>query len=658
MPPVFTSGMVDRQEGWGNRRMMGVTAISASHNHQHINADALLEELAATFFRASLAEPAQALMQAIDAIRTKIEEDTGARSGGASIGIAAAVLDDDHLFLAVTDPCRAMLYQDGEATHLPPSESTATETGPRIMESTLGPGDRLALLAAVGESADADFDSAESLEQAAGPSGSFIWLEVTDEPPPPDPEIALDPSQPLPPVPAEQVQAAAQMQTRVQSSWTSQSSGGPKLLQRPPGSDALHRYRSTSRGGTPSALRSRLPRGVPPARMLALLVAALLLFAVGAYFAITNRPERIYPESASPGEYSLAIADAIAAEDTDLVNALLPGAHTLLDREGGDDAESPEAVSLRLQIIAANDYLNSIVRLENPRRIGIIPESLRDADLSLIQAAGVIYLLAGDIFTIDVDERRLVALPDLVPSESSGSLFAGGGDITTLAMTSPGASYFYGDPVGGFASVFPSWPSGFGMADNDASVFRSRLYVIDLDSAEIVLIDPESGQTSLWLQRDSEILPEGPIGIAIDGEIHVLYANGDLYALKEGYVVGKTNLPLTTPLTDPRAIAYDTSNELVFIADAGVAEGRLIAWENQDDEVATYLLGPDEHGRLDSEAHEGFVEMTDLLVSEAQGVVYWIANDGIWQAELPVMPFGAIADAAANNAATPEAEDT
>ncbi|MEZ4499782.1 MAG: hypothetical protein R2839_06815 [Thermomicrobiales bacterium] len=663
VPHVFTSGMIDRQEGWGDRRMIAVVAINAPGNHQELNAESLLAELESTFFRASLTEPARALAQAIEGVRSRLLDESVSNDQPASIGVAASVLADDQLYLAVIPPCQAVLWQDQEAVYLPTPGDRAKETpdadsAPAIMETRLSPGDRLALLASDRDAPPDAFVSSSTLETAAGPTGSYVWLEVSDDAPTVAVQDVRDPDEPLPPVPVEQIQASSVMPSHVRTDWKAQATGGPRLLQRPPGSDALRRYRSTGHGGTPSALRSRLPRGVPPTQVLGLIALALLLFSAVAYIAVTHRPERQHAESATPLEYSQAVATAIADEDIDQVTALLPGAHTLLERAGGDDANSAEAVALRMQIVAAEDFLNSVVRLEHPRRVGIIPESLLESNPSLIEAAGITYLLAGDLYVVDSAERQLVALLDLVPEESSGDLIAGGGDISTLAMTSAAASYFFGDAVGGSKTVLPEWPSGFGLSAIDASVFRSRLYVIDLDSAEIALIDPETDTTSLWIQRESEILPTGPIGMAIDGDIHVLYENGDLYALREGYVAGKTTLPLAIPLTEPQAIAYDISSGLVFIADIGAPEGRLIAWNNQDeDQIAIFQLGPDSGGHLDGDAHQSFVQMTDLLVSVSNGTVLWIDGEEIWQADLP-MTLEEIDSGEANIAATPEADET
>lgn len=659
LPPVFSSGVIDREQGWGQRRLMAVASTIAPDNHLLLNAEALLDFLTDAFFGAPLVTVDLAFSQAVEATLSHIQSASAESATRPVIGLAAAALEDERLVLAVLPPCRAVLWQDREILVLPKqhqidADDVADRRMPEIQETTLNAGDRLAFLAAPDTAADTAFKNAEALEQAAGPAGSFLWLEVSEDPaPPPPPPPPQNPDEPLPPVPAEQVVGSAAMTggTYVKRELIS-ASGGPRLLQRPPGSDALHRYRSTSRSGTPSALRSRLPRGAPPLRAVLLIIAVVAIFAAAAFFAAQRRPERTYQQSATAAQYSEAVAAAIAADDTDLVNALLPGAHTLLDRAGGEGSDSDDAVSLRTQIVAANDYLNVVIRLEDPRKIGVIPEELLEHHLSLVQAAGVLYLLGGDLYVISVPNRQLVALPELIPEQSAGLLINGGGDISTLAVTSAASAYFFGDAVDGSAMVAPDWPATFGRSRTDATVFSNRLYMIDLNSGEIVVIDPESGETTLWIQRDSDILPESPIGMAIDGTIHVLYASGDLYALKEGYVVGKSTLAIQPVLTNPAAITYDGSDGTIYIADAGSPEGRLIAWDSESEETSTFLLGPDEFGRLNSDAHHGFVSMDDLLVSGATGTVTWIANGAIWQADLPA----AEPEDNAPGAATPEAQ--
>ncbi|MGD9710471.1 MAG: YncE family protein [Thermomicrobiales bacterium] len=640
-PAVFSSGVLDQEHGWGRRRLLAVLSTLAPDNHQEINADLLLEQLADSFFGSPLLAVDVAISSAVETTLQLLAQHDDDGTGRPVVGMAIAALEEDRLYLAVTSPCRAALWQDRELLFLPVHSSEETESEnalpiPEIRETTLSTGDRLALLASQETASDSAFMSEDALEKAAGSSGSYLWLEVSEEAPALTLPPPADSAEPLPPVPTDQIHASAAFASGPNVRRDLITSSGPRLLQRPPGSDALHRYRSTGRGGTPSAIRSRLPRGAPPLTAVLLVAAAIAIIVAAAYFAAERRPERNYPESATAQEYSQAVAAAIAAEDTDLVNALLPGAHTLLERAGGDESDSDDAVSLRLQIVAANDYLNAVVRLQNPRKVGIIPEDLRDHDPSLLQAAGVLYLLSGDLFSIAVESRQLVALPELIPEQSAGSLMAGGGDISTLALTTEGTSYFFGDAVNGSATVLPNWPAEFGLSHIDATVFRSRLYVIDLDSAEIVVIDPASGETTRWIQRDSDLLPESPIGMAIDGAIHVLYSSGELYTLKEGYVVGRSSLPVQPGITEPAAISFDASSETIYVADGGSDEGRLIAWNSESGNASVFLLGPDVNGRLDGEVHEAYLSMSDLHVSGATGTVTWIADNALWQADLPV----------------------
>ncbi len=662
VPGVYSSGVIDSEDGWGHRRLLAVISTNSSGNHRDLNADTLLGDLSTTFFGAPLMPAEAALERAIEAVYTRFRREASGASDAPVLGLAVGALEGERLFIAAAAPCQAMLRQDGEVLHLPETDEAANDepVAPKILETTLNADDRFALLATNDPFEPTAFYSAEALEQAAGPNGSFIWLEVAEEPPPAPAPRPSSVAEPLPPVPAAQIEAAAAAGV-VHVAWDRPRSEGPRLLQRPPGSDALNRYRSRRRGGLPSPIRSRLPRGIPSTRSMLLAAMVIALIVVASYFAIQRRPERTYPESATAGQYSEAVAAAIAAEDTDLVNALMPGAHTLLDRAGGDEANDPESVALRAQIVAAEDYLNNIVRLTNPRRIGSLPESLHDEQAYLVQGAGIQYLLAGDLYMIDVDGNRLVALPELVAEQAAGALINGGGDVSTLAMTTTETAYFYGDSVGGSTTVLPGWPSEFGLRHTDGSVFRGRLYLMDRESAEIVVIDPEADSTALWIQRDSEVLPEGALGMAIDGGIHVLYASGDIYTLREGYVVEKSTLPIQPALTEPLAISHGSLSNLVYLADLGVPEGRLIAWDTEGRTATVYQVGPDTGGHLDGEVHEAFSRMTDLLISESTSTIYWIADGALWQADLPVTfeePAGEEEESTgeeAEAAATPEA---
>jgi hypothetical protein len=367
--------------------------------------------------------------------------------------------------------------------------------------------------------------------------------------------------------------------------------------------------------------------------LLATLIAAILV-SVGVV-AAQRRPEPTYPTGPSAAEYRDAVAAAIAAGDDDLVTALLPGAHTLLERaERAGNANADDVTSLRLGVIAANDYLNGVQRLLEPAKVGTIPDELREHHPRLVIAAGVIYLLAGDVYAFDASSHQLIALPDLFAEQAAGGLRNGSGDVSTLAAASEQAVYFLGDGVGGSALVYPSWPSGFAFDTALSSVFRSRLYLLDQETAAIVVVDPSTSQTTEWLSPQSEVLPASPIGMAIDGQIHVLYRNGQIYELQEGFVTNKYTPVLEPAIFEPQALALGSITDDLYIADLGAPEGRLIAWDHEGEASATYLVGPDGQGRLDAPVHESFGAMSQLLVDEDAGKVYWIAEDAIWQATL------------------------
>jgi len=244
-----------------------------------------------------------------------------------------------------------------------------------------------------------------------------------------------------------------------------------------------------------------------------------------------------------------------------------------------------------------------------------------------------LYLIAGDVFGFDADSRQLVAIPEFGGGGPAGSLANGGGDLSTLAVTSMQTTFFSGEAVGGAETVTPMWPAGFGFGEAFSSVFKGRLYLLDRESADIVVVDPETGATTEWISPQSEILPPSPIGMVIDGGIHVLYPNGELYTLYEGLVSGKITLKIEPEVTNPLAMSLGERSGQMYIADLGATEGRIVAYNRDKNLVTAYHLGPDTEGNLDSEMHRSFASLSHLLVSESDGAVYWIAAGAIWTAQ-------------------------
>jgi hypothetical protein len=288
---------------------------------------------------------------------------------------------------------------------------------------------------------------------------------------------------------------------------------------------------------------------------------------------------------------------------------------------------------LRLQIVAASDYLDGTVRLLHPRRVGIIPESLQAQNPRLIEAAGTLYLVAGDVFAINSEDRQLIAKSELESGAAAGSLENGAGDISTLVLASDDVTVFNGDSTGGMVQIAADWPVGFGLDDAYASVFQSRLYLLDSQTADIVMVDPASGATTEWLSPDSPPLPEEPAGMVVDGGIQVLYPNGEIYSLYEGFVTDTITIDILPAIEEPLAIALGGVSNMWYIADVVDNQGRLTVYDLENRAAADYVLGPDELGRLDTETHRSFASMTDLLVSESTDSMFWIADGAIWTAD-------------------------
>jgi hypothetical protein len=383
----------------------------------------------------------------------------------------------------------------------------------------------------------------------------------------------------------------------------------------------------------PSSLRSRLPRGTPSVRAVLLVVLVVAAIASAGVFAESRRPTPSYPVGASVDEYSVAVASAIEAGDDELVTALMPGAQQLLENAQRAGAEDEEVANLRLQIVAASDYLDGTVRLLHPRRVGIIPESLQAQNPRLIEAAGTLYLVAGDVFAINSEDRQLIAKSELESGAAAGSLENGAGDISTLVLASDDVTVFNGDSTGGMVQIAADWPVGFGLDDAYASVFQSRLYLLDSQTADIVMVDPASGATTEWLSPDSPPLPEEPAGMVVDGGIQVLYPNGEIYSLYEGFVTDTITIDILPAIEEPLAIALGGVSNMWYIADVVDNQGRLTVYDLENRAAADYVLGPDELGRLDTETHRSFASMTDLLVSESTDSMFWIADGAIWTAD-------------------------
>lgn len=627
---TFASFLIDEFDDWGRRRLVAVISCHSKSEQSQQLAKTIVDEVAQTFFASSLATIDQAIIRSVEIIPRESESNFGFAVGG---------LEGSHLVLAVSSPALAILEQDGNRVHLPTieafrSQGSSTSTETTLIETELASEDKVALIASQ-RSPNRSFDSPRSLtleavDSSAGADGAYVWLDVAS------PETVE--SSPLPQPVVKVVSAPLYIRDAtapLEQAWRQQSVRSSGLFQRPPGSDSLRRYRATGNRRLPDSMRSRMPRGVPPWKALtALLLLAVILISAG-MVAAQRRPTSVGLQPEQLVNYAGGIASAIEADDSDLVTALMPGAETLIAQAERSDLTAVQIAPLRLQIVAANDYVDDTLRLSNPYRVGTLPAEFEEFDARIIEAAGGLYIIAGDLYILDVAARSLIPVPELSDG-ASGQFFNGGGDISTLVLAGRDGTIFAGDSVGGSLLVPASWPAGLDLETAHSSVYRSRLYLLDPEDGTLLIVDPETRQTSRWLSSSSDALPAEPVGMAIDGMIHVLYASGNLYSLSNGNIITTASTRLSGILRDPIGLTIGDASNRLYIADLAVPEGRVVAFDRANGTTLTMHLGPDELGRLDGSVHQAFPEMRSMLVSEDRGSVFWIAEGAIWTAQLPV----------------------
>jgi hypothetical protein len=654
--PSFSSAVIDRTEDWGRRRLLGVSSVTTSVDRDALHADGILDEIATVFFRHTFAPIDTALETAIEATARSQTPQLQDHSRPVTIGMAVAAIEGSRLIIAVERPCLALLAQDGQVFALP-DESILSDRIPTISrgsqdiviyETTVDESDRLALLAAMGPVEDPgtliETGDPDTLSEVAGPQGAFVWIET-------GPEAGLQHPQELPPthvgepaipapVPREEFANAAKYAHTITSTattsdmWNRRPSRNASLVYRPPGADALRRYRGERHQRLPNSLRARLPRGVPSSRSIALAIGAMALLVLLGVLVESQRPEPTQSLGVTASEYAAALEDAVRAGDDDLVAALLPGAQATLDQGQRGRTTEGDLTALRHQVIAASDHLDGIARLEGPRRIGGLPGDLTEHQPRLIVAAGQVYLVAGGLFALDTDDRQLVAVQAFA-GDDAPHLRSGAGDISMLAVVTDHTVVFDSEATDGLAEVPVAWPSDLPLESAFTAVFADRLYLLDRFGAGIFVVDSQSGRLSEWLTDSAGSLPQDPLGFIVDGSIRILADEGRLFHLEEGRLVGVDKIAVEPALNHPINMTVGNRSGDYYIADASVPEGRILQFDPSSLEVVgAYRLGPDAGGSLDADPHRAFANLTDLLIHEEAGWVYWIGDGAIWGAEL------------------------
>ncbi len=620
-----------------HRRLLAVAIPRAPTRDDVARADEALEQLSLAFFSTpndSLANAFGTALRALDRPgKAALVDDDARRFDG---GLVAAALDGQRLVVSAAEPGLVIVQQGDQRFSFPRQKSAGDEfldPAATIFETKLDPGDIVALLS--GGSLD-ERDATTRLTRdevtdIAGPTGAWVWIELEKARKPDLRHRAGLLSEPEPDV-RRTWSATAKPADPL---WTQSRSADGSLFQKPPALDSLRRYRTASGASFSRGARTRLPRGRPPVLAIGALLLAILLIGSGFSYLYMNRPQGIALPDPEIPKYTATLAAALSGNDPAAIEAALPSAERALAIGHRSNLPDAELAVLQNEILQAHDALDGVLRMTNVHKLGLLPDGLSTPRLA--ESAGVLYLLTPEPYQIDLDRLTLTGVPfapgsairsfdTQVAASDAGGVIASDGSRVVL-MDYDGNATELGVTV---------WPKGIDPTAGLVSGFQNRLYLFDQESGEIWVADGTDNEAYRWLADTQPPLQDGAIGLTIDGAIHVIYPDGRIVSMSSGEVYSRTSVGSGNEQFE--VLAVDSGDETGHLYAAVLAdENASLDIVDLGNERTTQILLPPT--MVDGETiEELFMDVSSLVVSEARGQIFWIADGSIWVATLPEMP--------------------
>lgn len=410
-----------------------------------------------------------------------------------------------------------------------------------------------------------------------------------------------------------------------------------------PGALSVRRYRDSS--GVPAEWRAILPRGPGlhlPTRLLAVsLVLVLMLGGTGV--AVGHVRER-----EARAQSALAMVDAAlgsALENPGTAMSSVAEAEAAI-AEARDAGASGESLAPRQETLASvRDKVWAIRRLGDVVRIGAPPGDLPAGPVRLALAGRTLYIAAGNLYELDPDGGRLVALlsrgdaaeggtaGDLRQVSINGGHVVAGDGAATYVRDEAGRwqrQPLAVDEVGDLRPEAPliAWGDGaYGLASN----------------GDIIRFDQSAGLPSSAVWASAEDTPdlETAHDLAIDGRIQVLLEDGRTLTFSRGDLIGTVAPFIVPPLKSAAFLAEAPFSNVLYIVDrkAQVGEngGRIVRVDPAGDAYQILTPLPKPGDLLGNEAAVTLGEAEDLALDELTGTVYWVSKGEIWRANAPLL---------------------
>lgn len=418
-----------------------------------------------------------------------------------------------------------------------------------------------------------------------------------------------------------------------------------------PGAHGVKRHKSISNVG---AWRGKVPRapfiGSPAFIALALVAVFLLGFLVWSQRGIFTPDETSWMPSLAQVEQRLSAVEGMT-DHTDIIQELNL-AQRDLDHAETIGAPGSAVDPLQIRITQARDEADNVIRVSNVRRIGNLPDELKDGNTDAFFTSGGIFLANGNLYRLHPETAQIAMMLEKgreIENIRVGDLFGVAYDGYILVVTDGRAIFFASNTDGAIWQAMEMeeinnqgpWPRG------SIAAFNQNMYLLVPEYRNIYSWVTNANEQVVapidWISTGDRVNMNIAVDMAIDGNIYVLLSDGQVVTLRSGLETNRFDLP-NFDLEEEQAVRIVTGPATGYLYMVVVNEdggGRVIATDRRGENAVEIHL-PIGYDVGDSGAMAPFAGLQDMVVDEQAGKMYLINGDAIWSLDysLPPLPGG------------------
>lgn len=365
--------------------------------------------------------------------------------------------------------------------------------------------------------------------------------------------------------------------------------------------------------------------------------------------------ESVYQPVLAQVDTRLAVVDG--SDDPEVIRDELDLADRDLDRADELGAPDEEVAARQARITAERDEVNNVYRVSGVRRIGNLPEELRDGETSAFMTSGGIFLANGNLYRLNPETAQMQMMLEEgreIEGIRVGPLFGVAYDGNFLVVTDGRAIFFASNTDGAIWQSMQMeqinadvWPSGA------IAAFNESMYLLVPDYRNIYAFQTDANVQDVapadWVSMGDRINLNIAVDMTIDGNIYVLLEDGQVITYRSGLEIDRFEIPGFDLNNDiPVALVSGPATGYLYIAiEDEDRNGRIIAIDREGGSEVILEL-PVDFSTGDADVLGPFEDMQDIVVDEDSGTLYIINGDAVWSF-LYTLP------ALANPEGTPEA---